>query len=113
MSYKMGLILSLTFVIQLFVFACDMISIQLIHSNLDAKAVTIGYLIANRGNLDDLFIADIENRYNITFACESNCTPRFGDVVEYTISTIYDPLIISNDPMIVCVRRSTVVGYYQ
>lgn len=112
MSYKMGLLLSLTFVIQLFVFACDMISIQFIHSNLDAKAVTIGYLIAERGLIDDSFISSIESRYNITFACESNCTPRFGDVLEYKISMTYDPLIISGETMTIYIKRSTVIGYY-
>ena len=52
MSYKVSFILSMVFVVMYFLFAGDMISLQFIYSDLDAKSVTISYLISENGTID-------------------------------------------------------------
>jgi hypothetical protein len=113
MSYKIGLILSLVFLINFFVFAIDIMSLQAVYSALDSKAVTIGYLLSQEGAINEDIIKVIEEKYNITFTCEDNCVARYGDVVTYTVATTYQPIIISKDEMSIKVRRAAVMGYFK
>lgn len=113
MSSKMGLLLSLMFVMQIFVLAVDMISLQTAYSSLDAKAVAIGYVISQQGNLNEDFIEQIEQEYQLTFTCEENCTPRFKDVVKYKVAVEFNPLVIKNETMLIEIHRTTVIGYFK
>ena len=112
MSYKVGFILSMIFVVTFFLFAGDLVSLQFIYSDLDAKSVTISYLISSHGKLDSGFISDIEDRYGIDFVTADNYSPLFGDEVTYVIAKKYKPLIMSQDEMNVSIKRTTVIGYY-
>lgn len=110
MAYKIGMILSLIFVFQIFILGGDIISIQFIYSNIDSVSMTAGYMIAKDGNA----IAAIKfvNSQNMTLECQENEAPLFGDVLIYYVSQQYDPLIIKKEKMIIRVKRSTVIGYY-
>ena len=55
------------FVALFFMFAGDMICLQFIYSDLDAKSVTISYLISENGVIDNAFIERIESKYEIYF----------------------------------------------
>ena len=112
MSYKVSFILSMIFVAMFFLFASDMISLQFIYSDLDAKSVTISYLISENGVIDDNFIDYVEGKYGIIFAYADNYNPLFGDEVTYIIAKNFKPIIMSNDQMLVSVERTTVIGYY-
>ena len=112
MSYKIGFILSMIFVAMFFLFAGDMISLQFIYSDLDAKSVTISYLISENGVIDDEFVEYIETKYNVDFVTADNYTPLFGDEVTYIIAETYKPLVMSKDEMTISVKRTTVIGYY-
>ena len=112
MSYKISFILSMVFVTMFFLFAGDMISLQFIYSDLDAKSVTISYLISEHGSLDETFITNIENKYSVDFVYADNYSPLFGDEVTYVIAKHYKPLIMAKDEMTVSVKRTTVIGYY-
>lgn len=112
MSYKISFILSMVFVTMFFLFSGDMISLQFIYSDLDAKSVTISYLISEHGSLDQSFIESIENKYNVDFVSADNYTPLFGDEVTYVIAKTYKPLMMSKETMTVSVQRTTVIGYY-
>ena len=112
MSYKISFILSMVFVTMFFLFSGDMISLQFIYSDLDAKSVTISYLISEHGSLDQPFIDSIENKYNIEFVSADNYTPLFGEEVTYVIAKTYKPLMMSKETMTVSVQRTTVIGYY-
>ena len=61
MSSKIGLILSMIFVAMFFVFGIDLICIQFIYSDLDAKSITISYLISQNGGLSSDLINEIED----------------------------------------------------
>ena len=112
MSYKISFILSMVFVAMHFMFAGDMISLQFIYSDLDAKSVTISYLISENGTIDKPFVKRIEQKYDIYFVSIDNLHPLFGDEVTYVIAKDYRPLMMSKDVMTVSVKRTTVIGYY-
>ena len=112
MSYKVSFILSMVFVVMYFMFAGDMISLQFIYSDLDAKSVTISYLISENGTIDDNFIHYVEEKYEIDFVSIDNENPLFGDEVTYVIAKIYKPLMMSKEVMTVSIKRTTVIGYY-
>ena len=112
MSYKISFILSMIFVVMYFMFAGDMISLQFIYSDLDAKSVTISYLISENGTIDKKFIRYVENKYDVTFVSIDNIHPLFGDEVTYVIAKDYKPLMMSKDVMTVSIQRTTVIGYY-
>ena len=112
MSYKVSFILSMIFVVMYFMFAGDMISLQFIYSDLDAKSVTISYLISENGTIDDNFINYVEEKYEIDFVSVDNDSPLFGDEVTYVIAKNYKPLMMSKDIMTVSIKRTTVIGYY-
>ena len=112
MSYKISFILSMVFVVMFFLFAGDMISIQYIYSDLDAKAINISYLISEHGSLETGFIRLIEKKYDVNFVTADNYSPLFGDEVTYVISKSYKSLIMSQETMTISVQRTTVIGYY-
>ena len=112
MSYKIGFILSLIFIVQLFVFAADIVSVQIIHSNLDAVSVTAGNIISSHGSITEEVIALVENEAGATIEAIGDETPRFGGVFEYRISKQYHPLFIASRDMEVSVVRSVIIGYY-
>ncbi len=112
MSYKISFILSMVFVMMFFLFAGDLISLQFIYSDLDAKSVTISYLISEHGILDEPFIESIENKYKVDFVTADNYTPLFGDEVTYVIAKQYKPLVMAKDTMTISISRTTVIGYY-
>ena len=112
MSSKLGLILSMIFVTMFFAFGIDLIAIQFIYSDLDAKATSISYRLSKYGNVDSEITDFIEAHYNVKFECLDNCYPVFGDVVLYRISKDYHPIIIQNDTLTVSIKRSAVMGYH-
>ena len=74
MSYKISFILSMVFVAMYFMFAGDMISLQFIYSDLDAKSVTISYLISENGTIDKPFVKRIEQKYHPDHDIQCGCT---------------------------------------
>ena len=112
MSYKISFILSMVFVCMFFLFSGDMISLQFIYSDLDAKSVTISYLISDHGSLDSNFISYIENKYQVDFVYADNYQPLFGDEVTYVIAKEYKPLAMSKDIITISIKRTTVIGYF-
>ena len=112
MSSKLGTILSLIFVVFFVTLSADLISLQYLYSDLDAKSVTISYLISEHGSLDRKFLDGLELKYNVEFLAYDNQSPLFGDEVTFVIGRTYKPLILSKETMSVQVERTTVIGYY-
>ena len=112
MSSKLGMLLSLIFVAMFFLLGVDLLSLQFALSDLDAKSVNISYLINKKATLDESLIEYIETTYNVEFECQSTGTPMYGDVLDYTISQAYKPLIISKEEMVIKIKRYVVIGYY-
>lgn len=112
MSYKIGLLLSMVFVALFFLFGADLITLEGVYSGLDAKACNISYMISRRGIIDDEFISYVEESFNVSFVCEKNLTPSFGEQITYQISTSYRPMVISKEEMTITIERMTIVGFY-
>lgn len=112
MSSKLGTILSMIFIIFAFLFGSDLMTLQYLYSDLDAKSVNISYLISRNATIDDEFVTHIENKFNVTFLCDVSGTPAFGDEVKYVISHEFTPLMMSKESITVSVSRYTIVGFY-
>lgn len=112
MSSKFGLILSMLFIALFFSMGIDMISVQIIYSDLDAKSAAISYRISEYGTIDNALISSIQADFSVKFECKSKCQPVFGDTVIYVISRDYRPLIIKSNQLTVSVERAAVIGYY-
>ncbi len=112
MSYKISMILSMIFVALFFVLGIDLINLQIAYTELDQKAIAISYEIAKTGNLTRTTILNIQLEYGVTFTCDSNCSPSFGDIVLFTISDVYDPIVISNQTITISIQRTSIIGYY-
>ena len=112
MSYKLGMILSMLFLAQLFVFTGDLISIQIIYTNLDAVSVIAGNLISSRGGIDKEISALVYEQSGGEIAAIGDETPIFGGVYKFQITREFSPWVISNEPMDITVTRSVIIGYY-
>ena len=53
MGSKVGFLLSLLLVVELFVLAGDVFSAQIIYTNLDAVSITAGNVISTKGEITD------------------------------------------------------------
>ena len=111
MSSKLGLVLSMIFVTMFFAFGLDLICIQFIYNDLDAKSVAISYKISQYGTVNEMLKQNIEETFEVEFNCVSNCSPMFGDTVTYVIAKEYKPMIINKDTMTISVKRNAVIGY--
>ena len=112
MSSKLGLLLSMIFVTMFFAMGLDLVCIQFIYNDLDAKSTAISYQISKYGTLNSEIKERIEEQFEVRFNCVSNCSPVFGDVVTYTIAVDYQPIIIKQETMVISVERNAIIGYY-
>ena len=113
MSSKIGTIISLIFVAMMVALSMDIMCIQYLYSNLDAKSSSISYEIAKHGMLDSSFINYLNQKYKVTFICESNCEVNSpGTNIAYRLETSYKPIIISKQDMKLVVHRYAVLSFY-
>ena len=112
MSYKLGLILSMVFVVLFLLLGGDMMCLSAAYSYLDSHSISIGDLIAKSGRVDDEYISYLEDTYKVQFEKISPTNPSIGDVVEYTIYRYYHPLIMASHDVKLTASRTTVIGYY-
>ncbi len=111
MSYKLGLLLSLIFLVVVFLFAGDMLCISAIRSDLDSIALTVSYRISMDGKVTDATRKWID-QCGATLKVPYQA-PRIGDIYTFELSRAYKPIIISSEAMTITVKRSTIVGYYE
>jgi len=112
MGSKLGFILSLLFLVQLFAMVGDLMSIQFIYTNLDAVSLTAGYLISTKGQITDDVIELVKNEANATIEQIGDSPALLGSTFEYRISKPYDAMIIDQKAIEIAVVRSIVIGYY-
>lgn len=112
MSSKIGLILSSLFIVMAFLLGCDLITVQYMYADLDAKSVNISYLISRAPYINFSFINSISSQYQVEFFCQKIGTPSFGEEIYYTLSQSFKPLFMSSESMTVSIERMCIVGYY-
>lgn len=114
MSYKLGLLLSLTFLMSLLLMSADLMNVTIVKNALDSLATTVGYRISRDGRVSNATL-DLIASYDATFTLEGGTATSFriGDTVVYFLTKDYDPFLIKKETMHIGVRRSAVVGYYK
>jgi hypothetical protein len=111
MAYKLGFLLSLFFLVEMMAFAGDLCSLQVLHSLLDACAITAGKKIAIEGSITPEIVIFVESEAKATILQVTKGNPQIGEILEFELSRSYDPLILQGSEMTIKVVRSTVIGY--
>ncbi len=110
MSYKLGFLLSLFFVIEVVAYVGDMSAINGIYTKLDAISVTAAYQISLKQGLTNEIKEFVYKETKGTIeALDSNVA--FGETMRFKIYREYNSLIVSKTPMVITVVRSAVIGY--
>ena len=112
MGYKVGFVLSLLLVIELFVLAGDVLSCQIIYTNLDAISITAGNIISSKGEITDELRNYVRNESGGEITAVGDDTPLFGSVYTYKISKQYRPMNGFTSITEIAVVRSVVICYY-
>lgn len=113
MSSKLGTILSLIFITFFVTLSADLISLQYLYSDLDAKSTSIAYLIAKNKGADKSFAKMIEDKYSVEFTCLSYCNGAPGDIIDFKIERTYRPLFISKEEITISIKRQAIISYYE
>lgn len=112
MSYEMGMLLSFFFLTQVLLFSGDLAAVQSIHNLLDATALTAGHRISIEGEITEEIRSFCLEEAGAEISYVQPPTGKLGDYVVFQLMREYQPLVISNKPMAITVRRTAVVGYY-
>ena len=112
MASKIGFILSLLLVIELFVLAGDIFSAQIIYTNLDAVSVTAGNIISTKGEITDDLRNYVRNETGGEITAVGDEAPLFGSVYTFKISKEFSPMNKFTSKTEIAVVRSVVIGYY-
>lgn len=112
MGYKLGFILSLLLVIQLFILAGDIFSAQIIYTNLDAISVTVGNVISSKGEITESLKTYVRNETGGEISAIGDETPLFGSIFTFKITREFEPMNKFTPKSEISVVRSVVIGYY-
>lgn len=112
MAYKLGFILSLIFVIELFILAGDLFSAQIIYTNLDAVSITAGNIISSKGGITDELRTYVSDNTGGEITAVGDETPLFGSIYTFKISKNFKPMNPFTSDNVIQVVRSVVIGYY-
>ena len=112
MGYKVGFILSLLLVVELFVLAGDVLTAQIIYTNLDAVSITAGNIISTKGEITEELRTYVRNETGGEISAIGDETPLFGSVYTFQISRYYRPMNGFTKQSEIVVVRSVVIGYY-
>ena len=111
MAYKLGLMLSMVFVISVMLLGGDIICVSSIHSTLDSLALVIGRKIAMEGTVSPA-TKQLAKEHNAIFSCPNVKTPAIGENITFYLGRWYSSFVLSSKDMLITVKRSVIVGYY-
>jgi len=112
MGYKLGFILSLLLVVELFILAADLYSTQVIYTNLDAASITAGNIISSKGGITDEVRTFVRNNTGGEITSVGDDPPLFGSIYTFKIYRNYQPMNFFTNESEISVVRSVVIGYY-
>ena len=112
MGYKVGFVLSLLLVVELFVLAGDILTAQIIYTNLDAVSITAGNIISTKGEITEELKTYVRNETGGEISAIGDETPLFGSVYTFKIAKPYKPMNGFTGESDIVVVRSVVIGYY-
>ena len=112
MASKVGFILSLLLVVELFVLAGDIFTAQIIYTNLDAISITAGNIISTKGEITDELKNYVLSETGGEISPVGNESPMFGSVYTFRITREFNPMNRFTGKTEIAVTRSVVIGYY-
>ena len=112
MASKVGFILSLLLVVELFVLAGDVFTAQIIYTNLDAISVTAGEIISSKGEISNELKTYVREQTGGEISAVTNEAPMFGSVYTFKITKDFTPMNRFTSKTEIAVVRSVVIGYY-
>lgn len=112
MGYKVGFLLSLLLVVELFVLAGDILTAQIIYTNLDAISITAGNIISTKGEITEELKSYVRSETGGEISAVGDETPLFGSVYTFQISKDYKPMNGFTKQSQIVVVRSVIIGYY-
>lgn len=112
MASKVGFILSLLLVVELFILAGDVFSAQVIYTNLDAISITSGNIISSKGEITDELRDYVRTQTGGEISAVGDETPLFGSVFTFKITKEFKPMNRFTNKTDIVVTRSVVIGYY-
>ena len=112
MGYKVGFVLSLLLVVELFVLAADILSAQIIYTNLDAVSVTAGQIISSKGEISEELKEYVRDQTGGEISPAGEELPLFGSIYTFQIVRDYKPVNWFVKESQIVVVRSVIIGYY-
>lgn len=112
MSSKLAFILSFGFIVLMFCFSGDLLAVQIIHSDLEAIAVTVGHEISFAGTLTQNIVDSVQKDGKTFIVSHSEDGVKMGEAYHYEIYRYYDPLFMDSKPLCISIKRSAVIGYF-
>ena len=112
MGYKVGFLLSLLLVIELFVLAADIFSAQIIYTNLDAISITAGNIISSKGQITNEVKNLVYQETGGEITSMGDESPLFGSVFTFKIWKEFNPMSPFTNNSEISVVRSVIIGYY-
>ncbi len=112
MAYKLGLMLSMVFLISVMLLGGDIIAVSSIHSSLDALSLVISRNIGKDGYVSSLS-ESLAKEHGAVLVYESGRVPAVGESLTFLLQKEYATMVLSKDPLVISVKRTAIVGYYR
>jgi hypothetical protein len=110
---KLGLILSLFFAVFVFIFACDLITMQANFTNLESIANRVGLMISEKGGASLAQIRFyISQQPGVTLKYDNEYF-KVGEFKEFTLTKKYDSFLIFRNTIDIKVSRTVLVGQFE
>ncbi len=111
MAYKLGLMLSLVFVMSVMLLGGDIVAISSIHSSLDALALVVARAIGKDGQVSSATYTLVRS-HGVGIRTDSSKTPALGESLTFSLYKYYTSMVLSKKRLKITVKRSVIVGYY-
>ena len=112
MASKIGFILSLLLVVELFILAGDVFTAQIIYTNLDAVSITAGNVISSKGEITNDLKNYVREQTGGEISAVGDEAPLFGSIYTFKITREFYPMNKFTSQTQISVVRSVVIGYY-
>ena len=111
MAYKLGLMLSIVFIMSVMLLGGDIIGISSVHSSLDALSLMVARAIGKEGRVSGSTYQLVRS-YGAMIQYDDLKTPAVGEKFTFTLSQFYETFVLSRERLEITVKRTVIVGYY-
>lgn len=114
MAKKVLTMFSFLFVAIAALICSDIVSIQLIHGELDNISTNIGYYISKNGGINDNLRIYVKKEYSANLYCGmEDCSHiKKGDIYTYILEKNINVIFMKNPTSSIKIERSVIIGQY-